>query len=324
MSADALDHDQGATPRNVKRRRLNGFATPATLKKPFRSPFRTAQPSKPAAAAVNQQQHLGTSIDASAVDLKEQGTQSEATSRRESNPTRLNARNPLRSYHSSPLLRQSALPQSEDNTDPETGAAITVAQRTQTALITHIAQVRQDVNALTQAISLASGTKDDALNALIDRWTSAAREAAEEVFSLTKDKVNKMGGVGAWREREHEQREWQKQWDDPHGGADMRDDATDDGDESEAADDIDAGVTDLGREERRAIKQARREMRAELRRDESPEHEPDEPDEREEKRQRILMRGDDDDTFTMDMMLTMLNIDLETIGYSKEHQMWVG
>lgn len=43
---------------------------------------------------------------------------------------------------------------------------------------------------------------------LIDRWRTASRAAAEEVFASTRDRVNRMGGVGAWKEREQEQKEW--------------------------------------------------------------------------------------------------------------------
>lgn len=43
---------------------------------------------------------------------------------------------------------------------------------------------------------------------LIDRWRAASQAAAEEVFASTRDRVNRMGGVGAWQEREREQREW--------------------------------------------------------------------------------------------------------------------
>ena len=35
-----------------------------------------------------------------------------------------------------------------------------------------------------------------------------SRAAAEEVFAGVRDKVNRMGGVGAWRERERGKREW--------------------------------------------------------------------------------------------------------------------
>jgi Swi5-dependent recombination DNA repair protein 1 len=66
---------------------------------------------------------------------------------------------------------------------------------------------------LTQAQTLATSTKDDDLVVLIDKWRTASRAAAEELFGSTRDRVNRMGGVGAWKEREKESKERQMQWD---------------------------------------------------------------------------------------------------------------
>ena len=66
---------------------------------------------------------------------------------------------------------------------------------------------------LTQAQTLATSTKDDDLVVLVDKWRSASRAAAEELFGSTRDRVNRMGGVGAWKEREKESKERQMQWD---------------------------------------------------------------------------------------------------------------
>ena len=51
------------------------------------------------------------------------------------------------------------------------------------------------------------------LEALIVKWKSASREAAEEIFGGVKDRVNRMGGVGAWREREREAKKRLSAWD---------------------------------------------------------------------------------------------------------------
>ena len=76
-----------------------------------------------------------------------------------------------------------------------------------------IVQLRSDIQILTQAQSLATSTKDDDLVILIDRWRTASRAAAEELFASTRDRVNRMGGVGAWKEREKKSKERQKKWD---------------------------------------------------------------------------------------------------------------
>lgn len=55
------------------------------------------------------------------------------------------------------------------------------------------------------------------LERLITKWRRASRDAAEEVFAETRDRVNKMGGVRGWKEREREgrerTREFQREWD---------------------------------------------------------------------------------------------------------------
>ena len=66
---------------------------------------------------------------------------------------------------------------------------------------------------LTQAQTLATSTKDDDLVVLVDKWRTASRAAAEELFGSTRDRVNRMGGVGAWKERERESKERQLKWD---------------------------------------------------------------------------------------------------------------
>lgn len=63
---------------------------------------------------------------------------------------------------------------------------------------------------LCQALGVARGGKGAELGALRERWRDAARIAAEEVFGLAKDRVNGMGGVAAWREREREAGVWRR------------------------------------------------------------------------------------------------------------------
>lgn len=74
-------------------------------------------------------------------------------------------------------------------------------------------QLRNDIQILMQAQSLATSAKDDDLVILIDKWRTASRAAAEELFGSTRDRVNRMGGVGAWKERERESKDRQKKWD---------------------------------------------------------------------------------------------------------------
>lgn len=74
-------------------------------------------------------------------------------------------------------------------------------------------QLRNEIQILTQAEALATSTRDDDLQVLIDRWRTVSRAAAEELFGSTRDRVNRMGGVGAWKEREKEAKERTMKWD---------------------------------------------------------------------------------------------------------------
>lgn len=154
-----------------------------------------------------------------------------------------------------------------------------------------IMQLRNEIQMLTQAQSLATSTKDDDLVGLIDRWRAASRAAAEELFATTRDRVNRMGGVGAWQQRERESKERQKKWDQEELDAERNkmEEAMENGDISDEA----------------------YERYAEMSEDKVEEDEP-------------SSCGADDDSFTMDMMLKTLNIDLDLIGYNKEAQRWEG
>lgn len=145
---------------------------------------------------------------------------------------------------------------------------------------------------LTQAQSLATSTKDDDLVILIDRWRTASRAAAEELFGSTRDRVNRMGGVGAWREREKESRDRQKNWDleEREAERERMEEARENGEVSEEAYDKYADIAE----------------------------------EQNEEEEKETFKAADDDSFTMDMMLKTLNIDLKLIGYSKEAQRWDG
>lgn len=81
------------------------------------------------------------------------------------------------------------------------------------SLTRELVQLRSEIQILSQAQALASSTKDEDLQVLIDKWRAASRAAAEELFGTTRDRVNRMGGVGAWKEREREASERTMKWD---------------------------------------------------------------------------------------------------------------
>lgn len=123
---------------------------------------------------------------------------------------------------------------------------------------------------------------------LVQKWKIVSRAAAEDVFAGARDRVNKMGGVGAMKEREKERREKTWGWDEEPkregGEGDGEEDGTGFG-----------GERDAGEEQ----------------------------DEREEGARKGEEEVGDEEGYTMDMMLKTLNIELDDIGYDKGLQKWV-
>ena len=79
-------------------------------------------------------------------------------------------------------------------------------------------RLRQDTGSLIQALSILRTNKAAELEELAEKWRGAARLAAEEVFASAKDRVNRMGGVGAWREQERERRRRHREFFEPKMG----------------------------------------------------------------------------------------------------------
>ena len=84
-------------------------------------------------------------------------------------------------------------------------------QKQHSALLLQLSKVRQSLDTAQQAVKIEASSTDSELEALISKWKLASREAAEEVFRGAKDRVNRMGGVGAWRERSRKKPD---RWDD--------------------------------------------------------------------------------------------------------------
>ncbi|KAF2246674.1 hypothetical protein BU26DRAFT_541735 [Trematosphaeria pertusa] len=248
-----------STP-HAKRRRLNEAAK--TLQKPFKSPFRT--PLKP---------NLGS--DPPSSDPPEISTPAASVFAPQTTPR-----------VTKPLL----VP---PNVATPTRALQKKAALSKPSLTREIMQLRNEIQILQQAAALATSSKDEDLLVLIERWRTASRAVAEELFASTRDRVNRMGGVGAWKEREREQKEWRQKRE---------------------------------MEEFEAEREAERERLEEARENGQITEEAferfEEGEEKKEEEERFQCA--DDDSFTMDMMLKTLNIKLELIGYNKEAQRWDG
>ncbi|KAJ4350927.1 hypothetical protein N0V95_004321 [Ascochyta clinopodiicola] len=271
-----------STP-HAKRRRLNDATT--TLKKPFKSPFRT--PLRP---------NIGS--DPPSSDPPDVITPARLTSYTTSFTT------PGGAYSASP--QREVAPATPAPPQPRFSNPITSRPTFSTpsrcapkkassnpSLTRELMQLRNEIQILTQARTLATSTKDEDLQTLIEKWRTASRAAAEELFGSTRDRVNGMGGVGAWKEREKEAKERTMKWD---------------LEEREAEREKIAEARENGE-----IGDEAYDKYAEMADEQGQEEEEDD-----------VSKAADDDSFTMDMMLKTLNIDLELIGYSKEAQRWDG
>ncbi|PSN67079.1 hypothetical protein BS50DRAFT_573830 [Corynespora cassiicola Philippines] len=259
-----------STPQ-AKRQRLNEAAK--TLHKPFKSPFRT--PLKPS-----------PSYDSPLSDLPSSDPPDAATP-----VTKPSLAKPIATPAS--MSKSPAKPLASR---PHPATPIRGPQKrsipSKPSLAHEILQLRSEIQILTQAHTLATSSKDEDLSKLIDTWRTASRAAAEELFATTRDRVNRMGGVGAWKEREREQREWRRKRD---------------LEEFEA--------------ERERLEEARENAEGDqeqyeyygLEEQDSSKAEEEEPS-----------NSADDESFTMDMMLKTLNVDLKLIGYDSEAQRWEG
>jgi hypothetical protein len=161
----------------TKRRRLNDGGS--ALSKPFKSPWK---------AADRLGEDAGGAVDTSK-DQHRENNQAAITNSSHPNtqPTIIPRRKPTQNQ-SSPG-------------NPQNDPQFFTLQKRHSALLLQLSTLRQSLDTAQQALKIASSSSDTELETLITKWKLASREAAEEVFRGAKDRVNRMGGVGAWRER---------------------------------------------------------------------------------------------------------------------------
>ena len=177
-----------------KRRRIN--ETNSVLSKPFKSPLKTSlsSPTGPSQATPE----AAPSKDA--VD----GDHTTQTPAKPSEPAVKHARK-----LSSPLTITSV----NTITNTTTSSDLPALLRHQTPLVGTLTTARATLDTHTQALTLESSPHRTAtLGPLTLKWRNAAREAAEEVYAKTRDRVNKMGGMQGLKEREERQQERRKEW----------------------------------------------------------------------------------------------------------------
>ncbi|KAI4128444.1 MAG: hypothetical protein LQ347_004178, partial [Umbilicaria vellea] len=182
----------------AKRRRLDTASR--ALSQPFKSPFQASR--KTNNDAPLQSEETPGSAVGSAQDQS-------APSRSIAKPApTCNTTTPARSLALPQRSHASPLPSSLTR-DPHLNSL----QKQHSALISTLSTLRAELDTFTQALKIETSGKDTELEALIAKWKSASRDAAEEIFGGVKDRVNKMGGVGAWREREMEAKKRFSAWD---------------------------------------------------------------------------------------------------------------
>lgn len=311
-----------SSPVSAKRRKLNEATN--TLKKPFVSPFRSTAPARtPLKDSTNQANVARTPYLPS--------TKAHLVEAAYVCPSSATARNALSNPRASDLQatpkHKPKAPQwsSRKKEDPEEAAA----HRDVAALERQIRRVQNDLDALQQAHKLSTSTIDAELEDLTEKWRLVSQAVAEELFGSVKERVNRMGGVAAWREMER------RKYERAHGVGEFAQEETKDDD---ADCEFDSEGEELPEEEQEYRKKMKRQAKQEAM---DAAELPDKPEEEAGQQKTLVWQeaGQDDDvstgaylltyssltspqSFTMDMMLRSLNIELDVIGYDKAAQRW--
>lgn len=305
-------------PITAKRRRLNNATN--TLSKPFVSPLKTADaletPSKSRRSdviATSNPPYVPSTL-AHTVNAASSVPQIRPQSIRPSVITPVRSNTVRKHAYSTPFAKR---------LDPAEQAV----QKEITSLELQVKAVRNDIDALNQAAKYTSDTDND-LEELALKWKLASQAAAEEIFGSVKERVNRMGGVEAWRDSEKQKYE--------------RSNGIGEFAEPEVEDDADCEFDSQGEElpedEQEYRKKEKRRLKQEAMESADVDERVVEDDTGPKQVWQQTGNGDDVSvefltghvthtdllqSFTIDMMLQSLNIDLDVIGYDKHGQRWV-
>ncbi|KAL4766648.1 ubiquitin ligase complex subunit HRD3 [Aspergillus foveolatus] len=261
---------------NGKRRRLDQATT--ALSKPFKSPLRRPTPAVKDEVASPKTEGMATTSSFTKTNTPDE----------QDGSTALPISSSKNALPIPPPTRKRTLPgqgltpaRKPVPSDPE----VLDLQKRQRELQSRLSSLRSDLDTVQQALRIESSSSDEELEALIMKWKKVSQDAAEEVFSGAQERISRMGGVKAWRERmnNNDARWEQEEMENWFGN-------------------VDAGALDMDEDELQARK-------AELR--------------EEMERKNVKESSDGSEEFTMDTMLKMLNIELTTIGYDKANQRWI-
>jgi Swi5-dependent recombination DNA repair protein 1 len=187
-------------PITAKRRRLNNATH--TLSKPFVSPLKTADANNLQTPTKSRRSNVIAPENTPYVPSTLAQTINAATSTPSSKPrsskppaiTPVRSNSVRRPAYSTPFAKRS---------DPAEQAV----QKAITSLEMQIKAVRNDIDALNQAAKYTNDSSDNDLEELAIKWKAASQAAAEEIFGSVKERVNRMGGVEAWRDSEKQKYE---------------------------------------------------------------------------------------------------------------------
>lgn len=235
-----------------KRRRLNEAAS--TLSRPFKSPLRTplkkrengdendqsqtAQNGDEVKGQTTKVQSLtgnGDRSTATLADKDDNSNNSQSQPHSHSQSPHTIANNNRNRKLPIPLQQRFASFSSSSKSDPELYAL----QKQHSALQSRLSALRSELDTAQQALRIESSNKDQELEALIAKWREVSQEAADELFASARERVLRMGGVAAWRERENRRREMESWYDADSLGDIDYDEAELDGRRAEMADDVD-------------------------------------------------------------------------------------
>lgn len=175
-----------------KRRRTDAATA---LSKPFKSPLRRSAPtntgdtpSKPVASRTPEDTHIPVTPDIP-VESKSTSNPPESTTTTTTTPV------PPRRKRILQLC--SPLSQSFQTSDPE----ILKLQKEHREIKSKVDALTTELEIATQALNLEKNPKYIEIPTLITKWRLASQDAADEVFVGAKERVNRMGGMAAWKEQ---------------------------------------------------------------------------------------------------------------------------
>ncbi|RMY16684.1 hypothetical protein D0868_00190, partial [Hortaea werneckii] len=298
-----------SSPLSVKRRKFNDANK--TLKKPFVSPLRNAHAQRPPLKEKEDHKPGNAPYTPSTLAHTVRAANGNGSPMVTSTASNSNPTTPAPLTKPQSLHKRTGFTTSSRRTDP----AELAAQKALTSLELQIRSLRTDIDTLNQSNQISTSNTDAELEQLTEKWRLASQQASEELFGHVKERVCRMGGVAAWRESE------KQKFERSHGMGAFAP-------EPEESDDPDCEFDSQGEElpekeqefrkaEKRRVKQEALDA-ADL------------PSAMEQQMggseggKKMVWQEEvkDDDSFTMDMMLRSLNIELDVIGYDKSAQRW--